>query len=121
MVAPAELAGAAAPFIKSDRNCIIADMSAIDPAEVKRLASLARIGVSDEAAAALATELASIVGFVGQLGSVETTGVEPTSQVTGLVDVWRDDVARPSVLSREALLAGAPQTQDGYIKVKRVL
>lgn len=96
-------------------------MSAIDPTEVQRLAALARIGVTDAEAAELASELASIVGFVGRLSSVDTTGTEPTSQVTGLVDVWREDEVKPSPLSRDELLANAPQTEDGYIKVRRVL
>ena len=96
-------------------------MSKIDPAEVMRLAKLARIGITGAEAAALAGELDSIVGFVGQLSTVETTGTEPTSQVTGLSDVWRADEVKPSLLSREQLLANAPETQDGYIKVRRVL
>lgn len=96
-------------------------MSKIDPAEVTRLANLARIGITDDEAAALAGELDAIVGFVGRLSTVETEGIEPTSQVTGLVDVWREDVVKPSPLTREELLANAPATQDGYIKVRRVL
>jgi len=95
-------------------------MSKIGVTEVLRVAKLARIGLSDEEAARLAVELGEIVGFVEQLQAVDITDVAPTDQVTGLVDVWREDVVKPG-LSREELLANAPEQKDGYIVVKRVL
>ena len=96
-------------------------MTKITVAEVERLAALARIGVTPDEATDLAAELDQIVGFVEQLSSVDVDGVQPTSQVTGLVDVTRPDVVRTKAANRDQLLAGAPATQDGYIKVKRVL
>jgi aspartyl-tRNA(Asn)/glutamyl-tRNA(Gln) amidotransferase subunit C len=96
-------------------------MSKIGIDEVKRIARLANIAVSDETAAKLAAELDQIVGFVEQLSKVDTHQVEETSQVTGLVDVWRPDQVRPSEVTQEQLLQNAPASQDGYIKVKRVL
>jgi aspartyl-tRNA(Asn)/glutamyl-tRNA(Gln) amidotransferase subunit C len=95
-------------------------MSKIGVTEVERVAKLARIGLSAEEAAQLSVELGQIVGFVEQLSAVDVDGVAPTDQVTGLVDVWREDVVVPS-LPREALLANAPEQKDGYIVVKRVL
>ena len=95
-------------------------MSKIGVTEVQRVAKLARIGLSDEEAARMAVELGQIVAFVEQLQAVNVDGVEPTDQVTGLVDVWREDVVKPS-LSRAELLANAPEQKDGYIVVKRVL
>ena len=68
----------------------------------------------------MAAELGQIVAFVEQLQAVNVDGVAPTDQVTGLVDVWREDVVQPS-LPREQLLANAPAQKDGYIVVKRVL
>ena len=68
----------------------------------------------------MSEELGQIVEFVEQLSAVDVDGVEPTDQVTGLVDVWREDEVRPS-MPREQLLANAPAQKDGYIKVKRVL
>ena len=87
---------------------------------MQRVAKLARIGLSAEEAAQMSVELGRIVGFMEQLAAVDVAGVSPTDQVTGLVDVWREDVARPS-LSRETMLANAPEQKDGYIVVKRVL
>jgi aspartyl-tRNA(Asn)/glutamyl-tRNA(Gln) amidotransferase subunit C len=95
-------------------------MSKIGIDEVKRLAMLAKIGLTDEEASSLSAELGQIVEFVEQLQKVDVEGVEPTDQVTGLVDVFRPDEVKPS-MSREELLKNAPDQQDGYIKVKRVL
>lgn len=95
-------------------------MSKIGITQVERLSKLARIGLSPEAASRLAVELGQIVGYVEQLQAVDVEGVTPTDQVTGLVDVWRDDIVMPS-MPREQLLANAPAQKGGYIVVKRVL
>lgn len=94
-------------------------MSKLGTDEVERIARLARIQLSAEEIATMSTELGQIVGFVEQLQSVDISEVEPTDQVTGLVDVWREDEVRPS-MSPEELLANAPAQKDGYIVVKRV-
>jgi aspartyl-tRNA(Asn)/glutamyl-tRNA(Gln) amidotransferase subunit C len=98
-------------------------MSKVTIDEVKRIAALSRIGITPDEASAMSVELSSIVGFVEQLSAVDTTGVEPTSQVTGLVDVWRLDEIRPRSedLSQADLLMNAPATHDGYIQVRRVM
>jgi aspartyl-tRNA(Asn)/glutamyl-tRNA(Gln) amidotransferase subunit C len=95
-------------------------MSKIGVTEVERVAKLARIGLSAEEAAQMSVELGRIVEFVEQLQAVDVEDVAPTDQVTGLVDVWRADVVKPS-LPRAELLANAPRQKDGYIVVKRVL
>lgn len=95
-------------------------MSKIGIEEVKRIATLAKIGLTEEEAAAMSVELGQIVEFVEQLQSVNTEGVELTNQVTGLTDAWRPDEVRPS-MARDELLKNAPDQQDGYIKVRRVL
>lgn len=95
-------------------------MSKIGIDQVERIARLARINLNPDEAAKMSVELGQIVEFVEQLQSIDVTDVPPTDQVTGLVDVWREDVVKPSV-GRAALLKNAPQTKDGYIVVKRVL
>jgi aspartyl-tRNA(Asn)/glutamyl-tRNA(Gln) amidotransferase subunit C len=95
-------------------------MSKLGTTEIERIARLARIGLTPEEVSAMAIELGQIVEFVEQLQAVNVDGIEPTDQVTGLVDVWRADEVRPS-LPRQELLANAPASQDGYIVVKRVL
>lgn len=95
-------------------------MSKIGTTQVERIARLARINLSPEEVAKMSAELGTIVEFVEQLQSIDIEGVEPTDQVTGLVDVWREDEVRPYG-DRAALLKNAPQSKDGYIVVKRVL
>lgn len=95
-------------------------MSQIGTEQIKKLAELSKIKLSDEEVASLSVELGAIVGFVEQLQKTDTTKIEPTNQVTGLSDVWRSDEVKPFP-GRAALLANAPMSQDGYIKVKRVI
>lgn len=96
-------------------------MTQINRDDVTRLGELARIGIPQDAAAALAPELTQILDHVEQLQTVDIAQVEPTAQVTGLCDVWREDEVREEPWSRELLLQNAPQTRDGYIQVPRVL
>jgi aspartyl-tRNA(Asn)/glutamyl-tRNA(Gln) amidotransferase subunit C len=95
-------------------------MSKITPQEVRRIAALANIGLSEDEVVHFSSELGQIVEFVEQLKSVETDGVAPTDQVTGLEDVWRTDKVEPG-LTHEDLKANAPDWEDGHFKVKRVL
>ena len=96
-------------------------MSKIGTSEVKRLAALARIQLNDEQVAQLAVELGQIVEFVEQLQQADVKDVEPTNQVTGLVDVRRADEVRPLKYDRAQWQRNQPQTEGGYIKVKRVM
>jgi aspartyl-tRNA(Asn)/glutamyl-tRNA(Gln) amidotransferase subunit C len=95
-------------------------MSKITPEEVKRVAALANIGLEEKEIEQLAGELDQIVGFVDQLQSADIEGVNPTDQVTGLVDVWREDKVEPG-LTHEDLKQNAPAWEDGFFKVKRVI
>jgi aspartyl-tRNA(Asn)/glutamyl-tRNA(Gln) amidotransferase subunit C len=95
-------------------------MSKIGTTEVERIAKLARIGLSPEETSQMSVELGRILEFVEQLQAVDIEGMAPTDQVTGLEDVWREDVVKPS-LPRDQLLANVPEQKDGYIVVKRVL
>lgn len=95
-------------------------MPSINSDEIRRLAALANIGLSDDQVDAFASEIDEIIGFVEKLSSVETTDVEPTDQVTGLVDVWREDEVKPS-LGYEDIKLNAPDWEDGHYKVRRVL
>ena len=99
---------------------IIDTMSKIGTTEVERIAKLARLGLSPDEVARMSTELGQILQFVEQLQQVDVEGVEPTDQVTGLVDVWREDEVRPS-MPRDLALSNAPKTKNGYFVVNRVL
>lgn len=93
----------------------------LTPADIEKIAGLARIELSKDELAAMTTDVSAILGFVETIGQAETDEVSPISQVTGLSDVWREDVVKRSKISRERMLGNAPSQQDGYIKVKKVL
>jgi aspartyl-tRNA(Asn)/glutamyl-tRNA(Gln) amidotransferase subunit C len=88
--------------------------------ESQHLAELAGLILSDAELKSLTADLAGIVEYIGELGELDTTGVEPTYQVTGLQSVWRDDKVQAH-LSREQLLDLAPAVKDNSVEVPQVL
>jgi len=96
-------------------------MSKITVEEVGALAGLARVGLSEKEKESLASQMTEILEYARQLDGVDTSMVEPTSQVTGLTNVYREDAIVSSKLSRDELLANAPESDGGAIKVKAVL
>lgn len=97
------------------------NMSVISLEEVYKLARLARIELNEQTAKRMQQELSAILSFVEQLDQVDTAGIEPTYQVTGLMNVTREDELIDYGVTPEALLANAPAQRDGTIEVKRVL
>ena len=93
---------------------------AIDKATVLRIAKLARIEVADEATDGLADELNAILAWVEQLSEVDTEGVEPMSSVVAVALPQRADVAGAAE-PREDLLADAPNAEDGFFVVPKVI
>ena len=92
----------------------------ISEKDVEKVAKLARLEITQDEKKKYTQQLGSILEFVEKLNEVDTDGVEPTAQVTGLSNVYREDaVSRPE--NRDKLLSNAPQTENGYIKVKAVL
>jgi aspartyl-tRNA(Asn)/glutamyl-tRNA(Gln) amidotransferase subunit C len=91
----------------------------ISPKEVDHMAKLARIKLSKEEGHKYGEQLSSILEYVNKLKKVDVQEIEPTSQVTGLVDVRRqdkiDDFDEP-----DKLVDLAPDQERGYIKVKAV-
>lgn len=89
--------------------------------DVRYVAGLAKIAVTDDEAEKLRGELDTIIGYVGQLDSLDTTDIEPTYQVTGLTNVYREDAIIEYGIAQQALLSNAPASQDNQIKVPKVL
>jgi aspartyl-tRNA(Asn)/glutamyl-tRNA(Gln) amidotransferase subunit C len=88
--------------------------------DVQYLAVLSNITLGADEAAGLRQNLADIIEYIHQLAELDTTGVEPTFQLTGLSNVWRDDEITPQLL-REKLLKLAPEQKDNQMKVPKVL
>lgn len=96
-------------------------MSEITKTEIEKLAKLARVGLTETETESLAKEMSAILDYVKQLDEVDVSGVEPTSQVTGLSGISRADEVVPSDISRDELLSNAACTENGFLKVKSVL
>jgi aspartyl-tRNA(Asn)/glutamyl-tRNA(Gln) amidotransferase subunit C len=86
----------------------------INKQEVEKVAKLARLEISEAEQAAFAKQLSQILTHVETLKQYDTEGVEPTATVLGQVNVFREDVVRPS-LPVEKALANAPEREaDGF-------
>ena len=92
----------------------------VEPATVKRIARLARIAITDEDAQRLAPELDNIMGWIEQLGEVDTTGVEPMTAVIPNTLRLRDDVVTEGGI-RDQLMANAPEAEHGFFTVPKVI
>ena len=79
--------------------------------DVKKIATLARLKLSDDEVQQMSKELDAIVGYVEQLREVDTEGIEPIAQVTGLVNVVREDVVR-DMFSIQETLSNAPHANE---------
>lgn len=83
-------------------------MAQLTTDQIRHIAKLARLKLSEGEAEKYAKELGSILGYVDMLQGVDTNGVEPTAQVTGLTNALREDVVCPSITFPESLLAASP-------------
>jgi aspartyl-tRNA(Asn)/glutamyl-tRNA(Gln) amidotransferase subunit C len=92
----------------------------VDTQQVRHIAKLARIAMSDADIAAMVPELNAIIGWVEQLGEVNTEGVEPLTAVIDQKLRLRDDVVTDGEC-RDAVLASAPEAQHGFFAVPKVI
>jgi aspartyl-tRNA(Asn)/glutamyl-tRNA(Gln) amidotransferase subunit C len=96
-------------------------MADITREQVAHLARLSRLALDDDELDHLAQQLDVILDAVAKIAEVsDVEGVPPTTHAVPLENVSRPDVVRPS-LSREAVLAGAPEAEDGRFRVPRIL
>lgn len=96
-------------------------MAKLSRDDVLKLARLARLDLSDEEVELFRSQLSDILQYVEQLKKVDVSGLEPTTHVTGLKNVMREDEVIDYGVSPEELLRLAPKSQDGHIKVKRMI
>ena len=97
----------------------------VDSATVKRIAHLARIKLTEAEAAPLEAELNGLIGWIEQLGEVDTNGVEPMTAVIANTLRLRDDVVDADPLTgggiRDALMTNAPEGEHGFFTVPKVI
>lgn len=90
--------------------------------EVKKLAALARIELTEDEVTRLQKDLEKVLAYIDDLKNVDVAGVSEVFEVTGLVNVQRpDESAAPSDELRNAIFSQAPEMKDGYYKVKAIL
>ncbi len=96
-------------------------MTTLTREDVLKLARLSRLDLSEAEVDEYLKELTAVLQYVEQLQDVDVDGLQPTTQVTGLTNVMRDDTVRDYGVSRDDLLRLAPKTDDGQLKVKRMI
>lgn len=95
-------------------------MSRISIDQVKHVAHLARLAMTEEEAVAYTEQLVKMISFAELLNELDTDHVEPTSHVLDMKNVLREDKANKG-LPQEEVLKNAPEHQDGYIKVPSII
>lgn len=95
-------------------------MSRISEDQVKHVAHLARLAITEEEANTFTKQLDKIISFAEQLNELDTTNVEPTAHVLEIKNVMREDKSNQG-LPREEVLKNAPEHQDGQIKVPGIM
>ncbi|MGI6245253.1 MAG: Asp-tRNA(Asn)/Glu-tRNA(Gln) amidotransferase subunit GatC [Pseudochelatococcus sp.] len=93
---------------------------AVDENTVRRIAHLARIAVTDDEVPQLRSELNAILSFVAQLDAVDVSGVEPMTSVIPMALRQRADVVNDGGCA-ERIVANAPQAEDNYFVVPKVV
>lgn len=96
-------------------------MTQLSRDDVLKLARLARLALTDEEIDEFRSEMEKVLDYVAMLQDVDVSGLQPTTQVTGLTNVMRDDQVKDYGVSREGLLAIVPRRQDDEVKVQRMV
>ncbi len=97
----------------------------LEPKEIAKLASLSRLQFSEEQLPAFASEFENILQFVGQIQSLDTSGVPPLTTTANIeTSPERADIAvipQNPVARRDELLKGAPQSEMGFFVVPKIV
>lgn len=83
--------------------------------DIEKVALLARLQLTEAELAQMTNELAQIVGYVDQLGEVNTDGIEPMAHAIEIKNVFRDDVVAESLPPDEALANAPHRDERGYL------
>jgi aspartyl-tRNA(Asn)/glutamyl-tRNA(Gln) amidotransferase subunit C len=92
----------------------------IDEAQVRKVAQLGRLELSDQEVRQFSGQLSAIVEYIEKLNELNTDGAEPLAHCLPVHNVLREDTPRPS-LTNEQALANAPDREDVYFKVPKIL
>jgi aspartyl-tRNA(Asn)/glutamyl-tRNA(Gln) amidotransferase subunit C len=92
----------------------------LTPEEVRHIAQLARVGLSEDDVARFQDQLSQILDYFQRLQEVDTENVPPTAHTLAMNNVMREDEPRPS-FDKEDILANAPQREGDLFRVRAVL
>ncbi|MBA3450469.1 MAG: Asp-tRNA(Asn)/Glu-tRNA(Gln) amidotransferase subunit GatC [Chloroflexia bacterium] len=92
----------------------------LSPEEVKYVAALARLGLTNEEVSRMQDQLSTILDHIAVIDRLDTATIPPTAHVGVLSNVTRPDISTAS-LNREAILTNAPRQVDGFFAVKSIL
>ena len=98
----------------------MAEHPVLTPEQVRWIAHLARLDLTDSELETMTRQLSAIVDYVALLGQVDTTAVEPLAHALPVQNVFRDDQPAPC-LSADEVLANAPQRRGPFYAVPAVL
>ncbi len=88
--------------------------------EVRHVAMLARLGLSDEEVETMRGQLGDVLDYIAMLDKLDTSQIAPTAQILSHLNVMRADESRPS-WPAEALLANAPEREGDFFRVPAVM
>jgi aspartyl-tRNA(Asn)/glutamyl-tRNA(Gln) amidotransferase subunit C len=88
--------------------------------DIEKVARLARLELSMAEKETFQSQMDQILTYMEQLSRVDTTGVEPTSHAIPVYNAFREDETKPS-FPREEVMAIAPEEEEGYFKVPRII
>lgn len=88
--------------------------------DISHIAKLANLQIEENKLEKFSSQLSSVLDYINKLNELDTSTIEPTSQVTGLENVLRDDETQPSLTQKEAL-SQAKNTHNGHFIVKGLL
>ena len=92
----------------------------IDESQVRKVAKLARLELSDAEVEEFAGQLSAILDYVARMNELNTEGIEPLAHCLAVNNVFREDVVKES-LGTEKTLANAPQRDGAFFKVPKIL
>ncbi len=97
-------------------------MTKLTKDDVLHVAKLAKLNIKEDEIDKYTSQLSSILNHFNELNEVDTNNVQPTSQTTGLTNIFRTDVVTTEgALSQDEALSGTEEIHNGYFKVKAIL
>ncbi len=97
-------------------------MTKLTKKDVLHVANLAKLNLTEEEIKKFTSQLSSIVDYISQLSEVDVKNIEPTTQTTGLEDIYREDETNvDQTLTQEKALSGTDKIHNGYFVVDAIL